>query len=52
MHPYKIGSRTVTENLLSPQFSNEAANFRQCLSPIVRELSTWDKNQDLGKALD
>ena len=28
-------------------FSNVAATFRQ--SPIVSELSTWDKNQNLGK---
>ena len=31
-------------------FSNVAANFRQCLSPIVSKLSTWDTNQNLGKA--
>ena len=31
-------------------FSNVAATFRQCLSPIVCKLSTRDKIQNLGKA--
>ena len=30
--------------------SNVAATFRQCPSPIVSKLSTWDKNRNLGKA--
>ena len=31
-------------------FSNVAASFRQCLTPIVSKLLTWDKNRNLGKA--
>ena len=31
-------------------FLNLAAIFRQCLSLIVSKLSTWDTNQNLGKA--
>ena len=31
-------------------FLNVAANFCQCQSPIISKLSTWDKNQNLGKA--
>ena len=45
--PVSCANRSEFANLA---FLNVVANFCQCLSPIVSKLSTWETNQNLGKA--
>ena len=45
-HPFRANGSEFADSA----FSNIAATFCQCLSPIVSKLSTRDKSRKLGKA--
>ena len=49
-HEKALGYRTYGSEFADSTFLNVVTNFRQCLSPIVSQLLTQDKNENLGKA--